>query len=161
MMKQTKKTVFFAVLLSIALFALGLFTFDKFIYLVLPKADGVSYYVTDLDRELWTTLSFSLVIGLMPILVLATWVLAPIVRGNKKCASIMIVLISIVLAVFVRKQMLSSYFTGVPKNFSLSPDKIDIGYLINQTNFEYYMFLGGCMGCLISYFLLREKRIQQ
>lgn len=161
MMKQTKKTVFFAVLLSIALFALGLFTFDEFIYLVLPDAGGVSYHVTDLNRELWTTLSFSLVIGLMPILVLATWMLAPIVSTNKKCASMIIVIICTVLAIFARKQMLSSYFSGVSKNFSLSPDKIDIGYLIDQMNFEYYIFLGSCMGCLISYFLLREKRIQR
>lgn len=159
MVKQIKKTIFFALLLSISLFALGIFTFEEFIYLVLPEAGGVSYHFTDLDSELLTTLSFSLAIGLLPILILVTWVLAPIIKVNKKCGSVLIVLICMVLAVFARKQMLSSYFIGASENFSLSPNKIDMGYLIDQTNFEYYIFLGGCIGCLISYLLLREKRI--
>ncbi|MCC6289677.1 MAG: hypothetical protein IT249_17505 [Chitinophagaceae bacterium] len=158
-MKHSKTTIILTILISIALFVLGLFTFDRLFEIILPKVDGGFYQVTELGGQFKTTLLFSFVLGLTPFLILLTWRLAPIISRSKKLASVLTVIVCMTGAIIVRQQILKSCFTGLTKNFTSTVDKMNVSYPVDQINFEYYLFGELIVGCPISYFLLRQKKI--
>ena len=158
-MKHSKTTIILTILISIALFAMGLFTFDRLFEIILPKVDGGFYQAIELGRQFRTTLLLSLALGLTPFFILLTWRRSPIISKSKKLASVLTIIVCMALAIIVRQQILKSYFTGLTKNLTSTVDKINVSYPLDQVNFEYYLFGGLIVGCFISYFLFRLKRI--
>lgn len=158
-MKHAKTTIILTILFSITLFISGLLTFERFFETILPKVDGGFYQVTEIGGEFKTMLLFSSVFALTPFLILLTWRYSPIVSVSKKLASVLTIVVCMTLAIILRQQIIKSYFTGLTKNFNSTVDKINVNYPVDQVNFEYYLFGGLIVGCLISCFFLRQKRI--
>lgn len=115
--------------------------------------------MTEFGGPFYTKLLFSLVLGLTPVFIFLTWRLSPIVSRNRKLASVLTVVLFMILSIIVRQQILISYFTRLTKSFNSALDKVNVSYPVDHFNFEYYLFGGLIMGCLISLFLLRQKRV--
>ena len=154
-MKHSKTTIILTIIISILLFVLGFIIFGDIYEFILPKVDNGFYQVTELNGPFMSSLIFSITLGLTPVLLLLTWQLAPIILKSKKITSIVTVVVCMTLAILVRQQMIKSYFSRLT---TLSGEKLKVSYPMNQVNFEYYLLGGLCIGCIISYFLFKQKK---
>lgn len=157
-MKHSKTTIILSIFISMAFFALGLFTFDKLRELILPKVDGGFYQVLEINTGFKMSLLFSLVLGLTPIAIYLLWQYSPIVSKQKRLSSILLIILCLVLAMIARHQMIKSYFARVVSNSSSSIEKVNVNFTMEDVHLEYYLFLGLCLGCIISFWTLRQKR---
>ena len=155
------KTIYTSTLLfSIAFFILGQILFVKLFEFFEPKVDGVLFQIIERGGILKTSLLFSLILALIPALILLTWRLARIISLNKKIASVLIILIFVVTAIFMKHQEVKTYFIRVVKPILSPNDKMNVTYPIDPVNFVYYIFSGLCIGCIVSYFLFWVKKIK-
>ncbi len=154
-MKILRSIFFLGIVLSINLFVWGIIV-SKGLFDLVSKFD-----ITFFERGFWEWQSayilFCLAISLTPILLIATWKIGSITSPKKRIASILVVFMFMVLGVFVRRQILKTYFVQQSK---ITTNKIRSGYIMypyNELNFERYIFTGTCFGCIISYFLFRRR----
>jgi hypothetical protein len=153
-MKHPKSKILLTIAFSVALFVFGMFIYGQYPELLLPKVDGGFYQVTEIAGSFKATFIFSLVLSLAPLSLYLVWQFSPVISRTKKMISIGIVIVCLVLAIIGRQQMIKSYFTSLLNNV----DNIRVSYPLNEVHFEYYLFLGLCIGCCISFFALRQKR---
>lgn len=133
--------------------------FNDLFDFILPKVDRGFYQTTSLSGPFKTMLLFSLVFGLMPIIIFLTWRYSPIFSGKKKLVSVFMVVVCMTLAIIARQQTLKLYFAEQTKNVTSTADIPIVNYPIDQVNFEYYLLGGLCVGCIASYVVLREKKV--
>lgn len=145
-------------LLAVSLCVLGMYIYTPLFTLFEPKVEGISLQVTDPGEIFKTSVIFSLILALSPLLIFATWSLGPIVSFTKRFATVLTVLAVISIAIFIRHQSVKSYFTGVAKNMTPKASGIQLAYPLDPVNFAYYMFAGLCIGCLLAYFMYREHK---
>ncbi|MFT3681026.1 MAG: hypothetical protein QM791_12180 [Ferruginibacter sp.] len=157
-MNNSKITIILIVLISIVLFVLGLFLFGNIYEILLPKPDNGFYQETASGGQFKRSLIFAVVFGLTPIFIWATWRLAPITLKLQKNYTILTVIVCILLAVVLRQQLLKLYFSRFTNNINSTTANLHVGYPIDKVYFEYYMFGGLIMGCLISYLLFRQRK---
>ena len=149
-MKLTKAEILLTLLISMIVFVTIFYAFDTVYELILPDIQHVSYQTTDFGDQFKTSLVFSLILGLTPILLLATWKFSPIVSTGKRWASIFITISCMALAVVVRQQIIGDGPTS-PVEGAV------IVYPLDQLKFEYYILTGALIGCVCSGFLVRQK----
>jgi hypothetical protein len=157
-MKLSKKILIQTVLLSVILFVLGQFVYVKLFGIFEPQVDGILFQITEGGGKMKTSILFSLVAALIPILALFTWLLAPVISSAKRFASAAIIIVFTVSAIVVRHEEVKTYFTRIAKNLVASNNNMTFKYPIDPVNFVYYMFAGLCIGCVVSYFLFKERR---
>ena len=160
-MNRSAKTYIQIGLVLIALFILGQLAFTSLFEFFEPKVEGIFLQVTETNRKIKTSVLFSLTLVLMPVLTIITWQFAPIVSLAKKITSALFILIFIIIAIFLRHQEVKTFFIRVVKPVVLVNDKTNAIYPIDPVKFVYYMLVGLCVGCLVSYFLLRQNKIDR
>lgn len=157
-MKHPNTTIILTILVSIGLFVFGIFSFGNIYETLLPKVDNGFYQVTELDGQFKTSLIFSLVLSLTPIFIWLTWRVASITLIRNRIFSILTVVVCMILAILLRQQSIKFYFRGLSSHENASSDNIRMNYPIDTVHFEYYLLGGLCVGCIISYFLFRQKK---
>ena len=140
------------------LFVLGQIFYSNFFGLAVPKVEGAFYQVVEMKGPFGASILFSFILALIPFFILLTWRLASISAVNKQLLTIFIAVVCMALAVFARQVMIRSYLKGLTKNLGDEVDKLHINYPVDQLYFEYCMFGGLCIGCVVSYFLFRQKK---
>jgi hypothetical protein len=152
------KSIYASTLLfSIALFVLGQILFIKAFDFFEPDIDGILFQIIEQSRPFKTSLLFSLTLALIPGFTLLTWRLGRIISLNRKIASVLLILIFIIIAIFARHQQVKIYFNTVVKPVILTNGAKSIQYPIDPINFVYYIFSGLCVGCILSFFLFRNR----
>jgi hypothetical protein len=149
-MELSKAAIPLTLLISMTVFVATFYAFDTVYELILPDIQHVSYQTTDFASQIKTSLVFSLVLGIAPILLLVTWRFSPIVSTSKRWTSILITTSGMALVVVVRQQLIR---LGLHNSF----EGTAISYPVDQLNFEYYILAGLLIGCVCSGFLLRQK----
>ncbi len=157
-MKSSKIEVLLAFFISLILFVSVYFAFSDLFEFMLPKADNGYYSETDFFEHFRIALVFSLVFGLMPFFLLLIWRVTPIISKKQKMISILIILASITLSILVRQQMIRSYFSTMARGLNTANEKFTVNYPISKINFEFYLFIGLCIGCIISYSVFKQKK---
>lgn len=158
-MKHVKITIILTIFISIALFVVAFFSFGTIYESLLPRVNNGFYQASEFIGLFDTSLVPALVIGLIPLLIWTTWRLANITSNRQKILSISIVIICITLAVLVRREMIKFYFAGLTGKTETINGKIYVSFPLNKVNFEFYMYGGLIIGCLISYLLFRQRKI--
>jgi hypothetical protein len=158
-MKLSAKKLIQIVIVSIALFILGQLVFIRLFGFFEPNVDGILFQVTEMNKKMKTSILFSLTLVFIPLLIILTWRLAPIISITKKIASALSILVFIIAAIFLRHQEVKTFFIKVVKPIVLVNNKTNVIYPIDPVNFVYYMLAGLCVGCLVSYFLFRQNKI--
>ena len=156
-MKYSKAAIVQTTIISLALFIIGKLAFEPIFNYFEPKVSGVIYHATEVEQNIDASLLFSIALALVPILLLLVWRLTPIVALNKKLTSILVVLVLMVVAIWIRKNSVESYYTNLRKN-PMANLSSGSQYPIEPANFVYYMFLGLCIGCMLCYVLFRAKK---
>ncbi len=157
-MNRFKITLITTVLISIAFFVLGFFSFGDIYESLLPRINGGFYQVEEPIGLFDTSLIPALVIGLTPLLIWTTWRLAHIISNRQRFFSALIVITCMMLAVLVRREMIKSYFARPASNTEKITEKLLVSFPLNKVNFEFYMFVGLIIGCLISYFYYNSEK---
>jgi hypothetical protein len=157
-MKLSKKILIQTALLSIIFFVFGQFAYIKLFGIFEPQVNGILFQITEGGGKVKTSILFSLVAALIPILALFTWLVAPVISSAKRFASAAIMMVFIIAAIIVRHEEVKTYFESLAKNLVAANNNITITYRIDPVNFVYYMFAGLCIGCVVSYFLFKERR---
>ena len=156
-MKYSKAALIHTAIVSTVLFITGKFTFEKIYHFFEPKVAGIIFNVTEVDQTMDTSLLFAIALALVPVFILLVWRATPIVALNKKLMSVLVVLVLMVVAIWIRQNSVESYYMSLRKNpmanFSNSNQ-----YPTEPANFVYYMFLGLCIGCMLCYLLFRPKK---
>jgi len=148
------------IILAIALFIIGFYTYGDFLMWTLPKNNGLKFSVNTFSGQFKQIIGFSLTLALIPISAGLLWRYAPILKGQRRIFSVLIIIISISLFAYIRHlsiaieaskslQLGSSSIDGIP--FQTIP--------LERFNITTYMFFGLIAGSIISYFLLRESKI--
>ena len=145
-------------LLAIAFIALGMCIYTPLFMFFEPRVDGISLQVTDLGGIFKTSVLFSLILALNPVLIFATWSLGPIVSFTRRFATVLTVLAFISIAIFIRHQSVKSYFTRIARDMVPKGSSTQLAYPLDPVNFAYYMFAGLCIGCLVAYFMYKERK---
>jgi len=157
--KQYRAIIFYTLLFSIILFVLGQIFYGIFFELAVPKVEGAFYRVVEFNNPFRASILFSFILALVPLFILLTWRLASIAVLNKKLLTIFIAVICMASAVFIRQVMIRSYLKALTKSVNNHAQQLQVNYPVDQLYFEYCMFGGLCIGCLLSYFLFRAKQI--
>lgn len=156
-MKSSKSIIIAVLTISLVLFLTGQFAYRYFFHFAEPTVDGILFKVTNGAGAIKTSLLFSSGLFLIPILAYTVWKLAPINSSQRRIGSILIVLLFISIAIFVRHQEVKTYFTRVVRPALLTNGKTPIDYPIDPVNFVYYIFGGLFLGLIVSWLLLRQR----
>jgi len=156
-MKYSKAVLTQTAIVSIALFITGKFTFEKIYNFFEPKVAGIIFNITEVDQKLDTSLLFAIALALIPVFLLFLWRVTPIVALNKKAVSVLVVLVLMVVAIWIRQNSVASYYTSLRRN-PMANFSNNNQYPTEPANFVYYMFLGLCIGCMLCYLLFRAKK---
>lgn len=153
-------TIIIVFFLCVILFFLGFLSYSKFYHIVLPDVTGIQYKM-DLAAIGDQQNMFAMVFAAVPLLLFFTWQLIPLHSNDKKTATVFIVIISMVLATYIRYKMLVSSFNEMLDSSTGRYTGSRISFPFEQLDFELYL-LGGLMaGCIISYLLFHNKIIQR
>ena len=156
-MSESGKIFISTLIPAIVLFVLGQLVSTDFFQFLEPNVHGVLFQITELKGNIKTSLLFSLTLAFIPILLLLTWRLSSINLLSKKIGSGLTTLIFILIAIWIHRQAVKSYFTRIDKNLISVEDNKNVIYPIDPAPFVYYMFAGLLFGCIASYFLFRQR----
>ncbi|MGH2565359.1 MAG: hypothetical protein ACRDE5_12640, partial [Ginsengibacter sp.] len=68
-----------------------------------------------------------------------------------------IIIVFIISSIVVRHEEVKTYFNSIAKKLVASNNNMTFTYPIDPVNFVYYMLAGLCIGCIVSYFLFKER----
>ncbi|MES2772701.1 MAG: hypothetical protein V4722_00860 [Bacteroidota bacterium] len=157
-MKKPSATIISTILLSVILFFFSLFAAGNFYDLIIPASEGLRYQVSDFGDQFRGKLILSAILALAPILVFLTWKFTPIIATSKRFATVFVEIISVILAILLRQQMIKSNFKELTENLNTMNNNVEVRFSFNQLHFEYYILAGLCAGCILSFFLFRQKQ---
>lgn len=155
-MKNNTSIFIITLVISIVLFILTFLMFDKILTALIPENLSISRM--GVGGIFKANFFFSLLVGIAPILLYLTWIIAPIKSFFRRSTSVIIVILSIVLALVVRKEQLKSV------NEQFTNLKTEAGELIRSNqivleslHFEFYLIGAILVSCLLCGFFLKEK----
>ncbi len=160
-MSDSGKIYIQTLILAVALFILGQIVFIKFFQFLEPNVNGVLFQISERKGKIKTSLLFSLTLALVPILLILTWQLSPISLLSKKIGSGLTILIFILLAIWVHRQAVKSYFSKIDKELISANNNTNVIYPIDPAPFVYYMFAGLLLGCVVSYFFFHQRKYRR
>ena len=164
-MKLSRQTIRVAVILSILLFIVGLYTWGNIFVALLPIVGAVKYLDAGLSSQYINMLLFCLTLALIPIATILVWKLASIVKTNKKILTVCLIFAGITVSVLLRREMIKYQARHIqpmtvldysdPRNPHLKA--LDIGIPVSTINFEGYALAGLVAGAVISFFAFRPR----
>jgi fatty acid desaturase len=133
---------------SIALFVIGDATFRYVFSAYLPEIEGVEYFLAGGDGQKMATF-FSFIASLVPVFLAILWFFFKIDESWKRVLSIIIVSFCMLLAVFIKRQIMILALTpstnGTELNKMLYKSRVNLSTL----DFNNSLLLGLCIGCFI------------
>jgi len=157
-MKSSKAPFIVVLTISIMLFVTGWLAYTHFFQFAEPTVDRISFEVTTGTGAINTPLLFSIALFLIPVLTYFLWQLAPITALWRRSASILMVLLSISMGIFLRHEQVKTYFITIVRPAVLTNGKNQIDYPIDPVKFVYYILAGLLLGLIVSWLLLKETR---
>lgn len=156
-MKNKKTTLILTIITSIVLFILTLTQFGKLFEILLPKIENLQYQTSEMGSQFRLVLFFSIVIALTPILLFITWRIARIEIIKRRILSGIIVIVLMILAIVLRQQLIKSTFKSLTNLKTQTGETIYNSIAIENLHFEYYLLGGLILGCMVSFFVLKNK----
>jgi len=134
-----------------------LIIFRKQFGLLLPKIENLNYQTSEIGSTYKLAIFFSFVIGLAPVLLYMTWRLARIELTKRRIISGLIVTVFMVISIVLRQQIIKLACNRITNLKTETSETIYNTFSIENLHFEYYLF--GCLilGCIVSFYTLRDK----
>ncbi|MFN5985150.1 MAG: hypothetical protein ACK46Y_10655 [Fluviicola sp.] len=157
-MKSNSATLISTLVISILLFILTFLKFDSILKALIPS--GITISVLEVGGMFKQMFFFSLMVGITPILVYLTWRIAPIKSFFRRSTSVLIVILSMILALVLRKEQLKL----VNEPFSnFKNDEIIFSNTLahDSLHFEYYLLSAILISCFLCGIILKEKKSKE
>lgn len=155
-MKNNSATLIITLVISILLFILTFLKFDSVLKVLIPN--NLTITISQVGVLFKQKFIISLVVGIAPILLYLTWRIAPIKSFFRRSISASIVILSMILALVLRKEQLKLV------NEPFSNLKTDTGEIIfsntlthDSLHFEYYLLSAILVSCFLCGIFLKEK----
>lgn len=139
-------------------FFLGFLGYAKFYRIVLPDVPGIQYRM-DLAQVISNQYFFSIIMAAVPFFLSVTWQVTPLRNMDKKTLSVLIVIICMAGAVFIRNKILAADFTNLAESASYKMYAFSIPF--EQLEFEWYLLGGLITGCCISFMAFHNRIIRR
>ena len=156
-MANNKTTLILTIFTSLVLFILTFTQFGKLFELIMPKIENLQYQTTEVGSQFKLALFFSIVIGLMPILLYLTWRLGRIEKTKRRMFSGLIVIVFMTISIVLRQQFIKLTFNRLTNLKTQTGETIYNSFGVENLNFEYYLLGGLVLGCIVSFFSLKDK----
>jgi len=156
-MANNKTTLILTIFTSLVLFILTFTQFGKLFELIMPKIENLQYQTTEVGSQFKLALFFSIVIGLMPILLYLTWRLGRIEKTKRRMFSGLIVIFFMTISIVLRQQFIKLTFNRLTNLKTQTGETIYNSFGVENLNFEYYLLGGLVLGCIVSFFSLKDK----
>lgn len=164
-MKLSTQTIIIAIILSIVLFFVGLYTWGNIFNALLPIVGDVKYIDTSLNGQFINSLLFSLTLALIPITTILVWKLAPVFKTQRKILTVFIIIIAVTASLLVRREMIKYQARHLQPTTSLDytdqsnpqPKTFETGIPVSALNFELFAFAGLVIGGAISFLSLKQR----
>ena len=152
-----KRTIVYCILSSILLLVLAFYFSGEIIDFILSLFYNSEsrFVVTHVNEPFLLSVKLSLSIAVIPIIIMIAWFTGKISSNRKWLFSVMIIIgciaLSILLNVFRIQMRLNKIANSAYKS------RIPIG----QLYFEYAILIGAIFGLLITYFVFKNKRLNE
>jgi len=152
-----KRTILYCTISSVILFIVSFYLSGTILdfFLSLFNGSNLQFAIYDVGSSFMTALKLSVIIGAIPLLVLAAWISGNITAFGKRSFSVFIVLACIVLAIILNVFRISSH------EIVLSPLNAQIPFPFEELYFEYAIIIGAVLGSVISYFIFRKRKLRE
>lgn len=157
-MKNTAIKIILLILSSLVLLYLGMIFNGYILEPILPLTGGVTYRVNTVQAPFYSVFIFSIVLALIPLLLFVTWEVAGIQAFKHKLISVAIVITCSLLAIIIRRQMIKLELKSSISKNNFQGNQYDISFPLDNVYFEYYALGGMITGCLIAYFIFKNKK---
>jgi hypothetical protein len=149
-----KNSVVYSILIAFVLAIISFMNIDGVVefFNIFFKNTRIHFISTSISGPFDMALKLSLAIGLIPILVVLTWIKGNIVLFKQRFLSVFIVIgcITICLAVNIfRIQSVEMQMTALPAQIFFPLERLYI---------EYAILIGTILGCLLSYLIYRKRK---
>ena len=166
-MKPSIRIIIIAIVSSIALFVVGLSTWNSFFTLMLPIVGDTRYLATSLGTSFRNYILFSLTLALIPIATILIWKYGPVINTQRKFLTVCIILIAMTTSALIRHEMIKSKARNLQPTTVIDysdpgnpvPKTIESGIPVDTLYFELFILVGLIAGSIISFLTLKQKTI--
>jgi hypothetical protein len=156
-MKNNKPVLIQTLLVSLTFFLMGLFCYRIIFSFFEPDIQGITFKIISANRILKTSILFSIICGLIPLITVFIWILLSL-STLKKIISFLLIIACISFSIFLRHQAVKMYFNSIVNKLLQSNKTQHFLYSIDPRHFVYNIIIGFGVGCLISCLLVFGKR---
>ena len=122
-----------------------------------PTIQGITFKIISEERILKTSVLFSIVCGLIPLITVFIWIYLSL-STLKKIISSLLIIACISFSIFLRHQAVKTYFNSIVNRLLQSKNTQHFIYPIDPRHFVYHIIIGFSVGCLVSCLLAFGKR---
>lgn len=134
--------------------------FRNLFEMILPNIKNLKYQTSNLNGLFKLRLYFSIVVGLAPILLYITWILAPITNTKNRIFSGLIVIVFMIVAIVFRQMTIISTFNKLTNLKTETGETISNFFPMDNLHFEYYIFCGLLLSCILNFVMFKDKLIK-
>ena len=167
-MKLSTRIVVVAVILSVALFVIGTYSWGDIFTALLPRIGNTGYLDTNLTGRFSSSTLFGLTLALIPIVTIVIWRFAPVVNAQRRILTVCIIVLAIIASVQIRREMIKLQARDMQSTIVLDysdpvqprPQAITNGIPVSNLKFEVFALAGLLAGAIISFFSVRQKNVR-
>jgi hypothetical protein len=156
-MKKNKTVLIQTLFVSLTFILIGVLCYEIIFSFFEPDIQGITFKIISANRIFKTSLLFSIICGLIPLITVFIWILLSL-STVKKIISFLLIVACISFSIFLRHQAVKTYFNSIVKKLLQSNKTQHFLYSIDPRHFVYNIIIGFCFGCLISCLLVLGKK---
>jgi hypothetical protein len=165
-MRLSRQTIILTVFLAVVLFFIGMYTWNLWLVLILPKFADVIYLSSGFGNPFINSLLFSITLALIPVTTVLIFRYSPIYVTWRKILAVCVIIILMTASVLTRREMIISRAKSLQPTRVLDysdPPKphrktIEYGIPLSTLKFELFAFAGLVVGGCVSFLFLSQPK---
>jgi hypothetical protein len=157
MNKFSARDLLITLLVSLVLFAIGIYSYPAFLKFMDPTVPGAIYNVTRFESPFEQARLFATVCAAVPFVCYSLWKVMPNLSQSKKISSAALIVVAMLATLLTRRYFLArelSDLTGANPGFTI---KTSISTTFENLDFEYWLTVGLLAGAVLSFLFFRHK----
>lgn len=157
MNKVSIRALLITLLISLMLFAVGIYSYPTFLSFMIPALPGAIYHVTRFETSFEQANLFAIVCASVPFACYCIWTVLPNLTRSKKILSVVLIVITMLTTVLIRRYFLLRELSGLTGANQGLKIKTSISTTFENLNFEYWLTVGLLAGSVLCYLFFRNK----
>ncbi len=144
-------------LISLALFAISIYSYPTFFGFMVPALPGAIYHVTRFETPFEQAKLFAIVCAVVPFACYCIWKVLPNLTRSQKILSAMLIIVAMLTTILIRRFFLVRELSGLTSANQGLKIKTSISTTFENLNFEYWLTMGLLAGSVLSFLFFRNK----